>query len=1024
MALKSDGTVWSWGQNDFGQCGYGSNQSSLIPKKIDNLSNIIDITAGVYHSLALKSDKTVYAWGNNEYGQLGSNTSINQNEPVVVSSLTGIKSIAAGNSHSIALNEDGYVYEWGLNSFGKADNDISTKSEVPIIVDNLDNISKIAADGDFSLALKNDGTIRAWGHNRYGQLGDATIIDRSVPVIGGVIPVVLISENKITDNLAPRGVLDYVLYGFYLEVSDADIILNSLTITTAGSYEISDIGEDDFKLYYSLDEKFDNDDLLLTSHQPVGSGQDIEFNNFLQTIEKDKNAYLLISAQISDFAVGGRNIYIDSTYFENIGLNEKNALKTGDAPVPEGTTHTFPLNYININSVDIGNHVVSQNTANQILYQLSLNPSEDIATLTDLFIKPQGSYIQSDLVSDSFRLIFSKDNVFEADDPILGVHSIVPSEQKISFNNLSQPINKGDTVYLFITSDISPTAGGKRDISIQGISFADISFKEPYILKQGNDPLDVGGIQTFILSVINVATPAVEETTVSQDVKNHVIYQINMAIENADTSFSGLTLTTAGSYQTTDIKNYKLWYSSDNVLNDNDSILKQHHVVEPGDQIGFNSFSHFLSKDSTAYIFITTDISSRAIVRNISINAVQLENIIFNDVADLKISDDILNGNAQTFTTPKVDITFPEVSAQSVFQNNEDHVLYRIDLSVNDARVNLQKVSFTTGGSYIISDISYFKLYYSSDNQLDENDKILGNKETSVSGSTFIYDSLLYQIEADTTAYLFITADIAASNCSRTVYVNEIPLKDIEFTENENIVITGTNPGPNGGIQTFPSPSINISSDQIQNTEVEQEISNIILYKFDLSVSQAEAVFDTLTLTTAGTYISKDIKPDSFKLWYSKTKLFEDNSLLLSQTAFVETGSKLVFDNLSHTINKDTPEYFFITFDTSLANGARSIQITETPFSNIVFQCGNISGQDNVAENGPIPAGGIITFPIPDIVLTAPQITEADLSQDISNHVLYQINVEVTRAEAVLKAVSLTTAGTYLQSDIDKEGFN
>ena len=97
LGLKSDGTLWAWGYNGDGEFGDGSNAGSLVPVQgATGLMGVTAIAAGAWHSVALKSDGTVWAWGWNGYGQLG-NGSINPSlTPVQVSGLTNVKAIAGG----------------------------------------------------------------------------------------------------------------------------------------------------------------------------------------------------------------------------------------------------------------------------------------------------------------------------------------------------------------------------------------------------------------------------------------------------------------------------------------------------------------------------------------------------------------------------------------------------------------------------------------------------------------------------------------------------------------------------------------------------------------------------------------------------------------------------------------------------------------------------------------------------------------------------------------------------------------
>jgi alpha-tubulin suppressor-like RCC1 family protein len=194
LALQSDGTVWAWGQNSHGQLGNGTNDTSNLPVQVLDptdptgfLTGIVSVSAGYYHSLALKSDGTVWAWGYNVFGQLGNGSNEDSNVPVQVKDptgmevLIGIVSIKAAFWHSLALQSDGTVRAWGDNFNGELGNGTTIHSNLPVQVLQTGNgsppltgIASISAGGAHSLALQSDGTVWAWGYNYYGQLGNGS----------------------------------------------------------------------------------------------------------------------------------------------------------------------------------------------------------------------------------------------------------------------------------------------------------------------------------------------------------------------------------------------------------------------------------------------------------------------------------------------------------------------------------------------------------------------------------------------------------------------------------------------------------------------------------------------------------------------------------------------------------------------------------------------------------------------------------------------------------------------------------
>ena len=181
LALRVDGTVWSWGQNTSGQLGDGTITNRTLPAAISGLSDIVSIETSAYHNLALRADGTVLSWGRNDSGQLGDNTTTNQTTPVVVSGLSGVAKVSAGNTSSMALQGNGSVLSWGGNFYGQLGDGTTTNRNLPGPVQTSGLTRSISAQQYYSLALRQDGTAWAWGFNGDGQLADGTWISRKVP---------------------------------------------------------------------------------------------------------------------------------------------------------------------------------------------------------------------------------------------------------------------------------------------------------------------------------------------------------------------------------------------------------------------------------------------------------------------------------------------------------------------------------------------------------------------------------------------------------------------------------------------------------------------------------------------------------------------------------------------------------------------------------------------------------------------------------------------------------------------------
>jgi alpha-tubulin suppressor-like RCC1 family protein len=182
-AVAANGSVWAWGDNSYGQLGNGTTTESWTPVQVPGLTGIVDVAAGADYALALRQDGTVWAWGDNGDGSLGDGTTVNRLYPVPVPGLTSIASVSASTT-SFAVTESGTVFSWGSNTFGNLGTGASASfTTSPALVSGLSGITQVASDGLSSLALaeNNGGLVYAWGNNLCGELGDGTTTNQSRP---------------------------------------------------------------------------------------------------------------------------------------------------------------------------------------------------------------------------------------------------------------------------------------------------------------------------------------------------------------------------------------------------------------------------------------------------------------------------------------------------------------------------------------------------------------------------------------------------------------------------------------------------------------------------------------------------------------------------------------------------------------------------------------------------------------------------------------------------------------------------
>jgi alpha-tubulin suppressor-like RCC1 family protein len=183
-ALLTNGTVWAWGRNSFGELGDGTTTDRHTAVQVAGLTGITQIALGTFHMMAVGAGGTVWSWGNNDYGQLGNGTTTSRDVPGQVPGLTGVTQLAGGANYSLALRSNGTVLAWGDNSGGQLGDGTTTSRDVPGQVPGLTGIIQVAAADRTSYALRSDGTLLAWGSGYLGNGQTATTTPVAVPLAG------------------------------------------------------------------------------------------------------------------------------------------------------------------------------------------------------------------------------------------------------------------------------------------------------------------------------------------------------------------------------------------------------------------------------------------------------------------------------------------------------------------------------------------------------------------------------------------------------------------------------------------------------------------------------------------------------------------------------------------------------------------------------------------------------------------------------------------------------------------------
>ena len=188
--------LWAWGQGTLGRLGDGSATNRSIPVTSSaGGTNWKQVSAGVEHTAAIKTDGTLWTWGRNYGGALGDNSTTNRNTPVTTfAGGTNWKQVSCNgdttaNGHVAAIKTDGTLWTWGVGTSGQLGVNTTINRSTPVTTfAGGTNWKQVSCGGYHTAAIKTDGTLWTWGRNvnsiggALGQLGDNTTINRSTPV--------------------------------------------------------------------------------------------------------------------------------------------------------------------------------------------------------------------------------------------------------------------------------------------------------------------------------------------------------------------------------------------------------------------------------------------------------------------------------------------------------------------------------------------------------------------------------------------------------------------------------------------------------------------------------------------------------------------------------------------------------------------------------------------------------------------------------------------------------------------------
>lgn len=186
LVLKMDGRIMACGRNNYGQLGDATNTDRVNPIELTALGmDNAQVAAGEHHTVVRKTDGRIMTFGYKGNGQLGDGTTTDRNSPTELTSLGNDNTqVAAGKHHTVVLKSDGLLMTFGYNGNGQLGDGTNTERNTPVETTALGNdIVEVVAGGSQTMVLTANKQVKTFGRNTFGALGDSTTTDRSNPIL-------------------------------------------------------------------------------------------------------------------------------------------------------------------------------------------------------------------------------------------------------------------------------------------------------------------------------------------------------------------------------------------------------------------------------------------------------------------------------------------------------------------------------------------------------------------------------------------------------------------------------------------------------------------------------------------------------------------------------------------------------------------------------------------------------------------------------------------------------------------------
>ena len=651
-----------------------------------------------------------------------------------------------------------------------------------------------------STALTNfvfTGTVIRTGDNSPALVTNTHTIAGPTAAVAAVHPAAgTINQNSTANPIA----------AYQVTASGDDIIPTAFTFTTAGTYaNAADISS--YSLYQNATNSLSGATLVAT----IAGGarpQTLTFNTGFTSIADGSTAYFILVADVPVTGTNGNTINIAAANLNNFSFLTAGGAgvgKTGTNPVSAGNIYTIVGPVVTVTAAHPAAGTVLQNTANNMLASYQVTVANADVTPTSFTFNTAGTYIPTTDIT-TFRLYMNNANNF-ASPTLIGVATAAGNPQTLTFNSASFTLAAGSTWYFIITADVALSSINGDNINIAANSLSNFVFTGisggSVAVTGPTNPVAASNTKTIYGPSVAITASQPAAANISLGSVNNIIASYQLDVINAvSVTPTSATFTTAGSYVSGDLVNFKL-YQNTAVTLTGATLVGTATAPASGGTITFNSGFLSIPSAGTSYLIITTDVGTNiaALTHQVRLTSTALSNLSFTGFGGGGVQKTGTNpatqGNLFTIIDPQVAITNVHPVAGSILTGSQNNLVASFRLTAANASILPTAATFNTTGTFQGSnDISIFNLYQNTGNSLTGATLVGSVTVTGTSSTnTLTFTGGFSAIAPSTNNFLLLVADVAGTaTAGRTVNITTTPRANFSFSSTGPVTVSGTDP--------------------------------------------------------------------------------------------------------------------------------------------------------------------------------------------------------------------------------------